>query len=199
MSLSAWIRDYVFMPLAMMRREFSWRVLATVISMVIFGFWHGAGATFLLWGLYHGVLLAGHRIIQQLWRTKRNAPSEGRFALYHFGRKAMSQVATFLLISLGWVLFRSNNLRQAGTMFRAVLTPNGYFRLTLRPNFYIVVALIAVGYFGYLAFRELIRSLEQNRIVGRLTWALSPVTYCLMIIAVIIWSKQAATFVYLQF
>jgi alginate O-acetyltransferase complex protein AlgI len=199
MSLSAWIRDYLFMPLAMARREFWWRVLATVFSMIIFGMWHGAGATFLLWGLYHGVLLAGHRIIQHLWRTKRAEASTGRLGLFLLSRRVMSWGITFLLISLGWVLFRANNLRQAGMMFRAVLTPNSYFRLTLRPNFYIVVAMIAVGYFVYLGIRELVRSLEQNGIVRRLTWALSPVSYCLIIIAVIIWSKQAATFVYLQF
>ena len=61
MSLSFWIRDYVFLPLATVRREVWWRNLALVISMVVFGLWHKASVLFLLWGCYHGVLLVLHR------------------------------------------------------------------------------------------------------------------------------------------
>ena len=57
MSLSFWIRDYVFLPLATLRREMLWRNLALVISMVLFGLWHKASLLFVLWGCYHGVLL----------------------------------------------------------------------------------------------------------------------------------------------
>ena len=63
MSLSSWIRDYVFFPLATRRRSFGWRLLAVVVAMVIFGAWHGLAATFLLWGLYHGLVLAGQRML----------------------------------------------------------------------------------------------------------------------------------------
>ncbi len=66
MSLSFWIRDYVFLPLAMVRREMWWRNLALVLSMVLFGLWHKASVLFLLWGCYHGVLLVLHRQFQQL-------------------------------------------------------------------------------------------------------------------------------------
>ena len=69
MSLSSWIRDYVFVPVASARREVAWRYCALAFSMTLFGLWHGAKAVFLLWGLYHGVLLIAHRVIQQ---TRRN-------------------------------------------------------------------------------------------------------------------------------
>ncbi len=54
MSLSFWIRDYVFLPLAMIRPEYWWRTLLLVVSMVLFGLWHKATLLFLLWGLYQG-------------------------------------------------------------------------------------------------------------------------------------------------
>ena len=57
MSLSSWIRDYVFLPLATMRRDRWWLYIALVLSMTLFGLWHGATATFIVWGLYHGLLL----------------------------------------------------------------------------------------------------------------------------------------------
>jgi alginate O-acetyltransferase complex protein AlgI len=199
MSLSSWIRDYLFFPLAMMRREFSWRILATIISMTIFGIWHGAGGTFLLWGIYHGLLLAGHRVIQQARSKYRKPDARGVSWLFKYGETLTSWGATFLLVSLGWILFRANNLGQAGSMFRAVFTPAGYFRLSLRPNFYIMVAGIVLGYFVYVGVRKLFRSLEEFPVFARLSWVVSPVLYCAMIVAVIVWSRQAATFVYLQF
>src|ERR1035438_3829495 len=55
MSLSFWIRDYVFLPLAVLRREMWWRNLALVVSMITFGLWHKASLLFVLWGCYHGV------------------------------------------------------------------------------------------------------------------------------------------------
>src|SRR5215469_7687436 len=74
-SLSFWIRDYVFLPLATLRREIWWRNLALVISMVLFGLWHKASVLFLLWGMYHGLLLVGHRHIQQMQRKLNWNPS----------------------------------------------------------------------------------------------------------------------------
>ncbi len=61
MSLSFWIRDYVFLPLAVLRRELWWRNLVLVISMVLFGVWHKATLLFVLWGCYQGCLLVVHR------------------------------------------------------------------------------------------------------------------------------------------
>jgi len=57
MSLSFWIRDYVFLPLAAMRREVWWPYVVFVLSMTLFGLWHAAKLTFILWGVYHGLLL----------------------------------------------------------------------------------------------------------------------------------------------
>ncbi|HJZ80932.1 MAG TPA: MBOAT family O-acyltransferase [Pyrinomonadaceae bacterium] len=197
MSLSFWIRDYLFLPLAMRRREFSWRILATIFSMTVFGIWHGAGANFLLWGVYHGVLLAGHRILQQFGRRIRGDVE--RFRFLGLGKRIASWTVTFLLICLGWVLFRANNLAQAGAMLRAVFAPRGYFKPTLRPNFYVLIICVVAGYFGYMALRQLWRSFERYPVVARLGWAVSPVLYCAQIVAIIVWSRQAATFVYLQF
>ena len=68
MSLSFWIRDYVFMPLATAVRRPWWPYIALIISMTLFGLWHAVTLTFLLWGMYHGVLLVAHRLGQQLKR-----------------------------------------------------------------------------------------------------------------------------------
>ena len=66
MSLSFWIRDYLFLPLVMLRRDVWWRSFVLVLSMVVFGLWHKGAVLFLLWGLYQGILLVLHRQWQQL-------------------------------------------------------------------------------------------------------------------------------------
>ena len=68
MSLSFWIRDYVFLPLAAARRNQWWPYVALASSMVLFGLWHAAKWTFVCWGLYHGLVLVIHRVWQQLKR-----------------------------------------------------------------------------------------------------------------------------------
>src|ERR1700723_4687208 len=68
MSLSFWIRDYVFMPLAVLRRQEWWRKFCLLVAMVLFGIWHKATVLFVLFGCYHGVLLILHRQVQQVER-----------------------------------------------------------------------------------------------------------------------------------
>lgn len=194
MSLSSWIRDYLFFPLATLRRDLGWRNLALVISMTVFGMWHGVGPTFVLWGVYHGLLLVAHRQVQQLRRIRFSG-----VVLPGWLGASLSWGLTFTLMSLGWILFRANSLAQAGIMFRALLSPGTYTTLSLRPNFYILVVLTVVGYFSYVALRELLRRLQAHPIMARLVWLVSPVYYATAILAVIIWSKQASIFVYFQF
>jgi len=139
MSLSFWIRDYVFLPLAMLRRELWWRNLALVIAMILFGLWHKASLLFLLWGCYHGVLLVLHRQVQHAQRN---------FAWKIPPRVStpISWIVTMALINLGWILFRANSLSQARQMFSAVSSPATYVSHVLSGSLYLLVAALALGY-----------------------------------------------------
>jgi len=139
MSLSFWIRDYVFLPLAVMRREVWWRNLVLVISMILFGLWHKASVLFVLWGCYHGVLLVLHRQVQQVQRKFNWTPSAALWT-------PISWVTTIGLISLGWIFFRANSLVQARQMLEAALSPASYSSYFLSGSLYILVAALAVGY-----------------------------------------------------
>jgi D-alanyl-lipoteichoic acid acyltransferase DltB (MBOAT superfamily) len=198
MSLSSWIRDYLFFPLATMRRKLWWRNLALVISMVVFGLWHGISATFFLWGLYNGLLLMGHRLLQQL-RLSRPKNDNQRSKIVRAGGSFASWAATFVLITLGWVLFRANSLAQAGTMLRAVVRPAGYFQLSMRQNFYALVFVVVAGYFVFVGLRELLRWAQENPTFARFAVVASPILYAALILAILIWSRFATTFVYVQF
>jgi alginate O-acetyltransferase complex protein AlgI len=139
MSLSFWIRDYIFLPLAMLRREVWWRNLALLVAMILFGLWHKATVLFLLWGCYHGVLLVLHRQLQRMQRKFDWEPA-ARFWI------PVSWMATMLLINLGWIFFRANSLPEAGQMLSAVLSPASYGSHFLGGSLYLLVAAMAAGY-----------------------------------------------------
>jgi len=142
MSLSSWIRDYVFIPSATLRHEPLWRYFALLSSMVLFGLWHGATVTFLLWGTYHGIFLILHRLGQQFQR-RSGISMDGAAGTF------LSWAVTFFGISLGWVLFRTSDLQQALAMFRAVLSPASYAQLLLPADCYRAVLVLVSGYFVY--------------------------------------------------
>jgi alginate O-acetyltransferase complex protein AlgI len=139
MSLSFWIRDYVFFPLATLRREVWWRNLALVISMVLFGLWHKATILFLLWGAYQGLLLVAHRQIQQLQRRVDWEPSTTWWT-------PLSWLMTITFVSLGWILFRANSIDQTRTMLSALLSPATYNSNFLSGSLYLLVAGLSLGY-----------------------------------------------------
>jgi alginate O-acetyltransferase complex protein AlgI len=149
MSLSFWIRDYVFLPLAMMRREIWWRNLTLVLSMVLFGLWHKATVLFLLWGCYHGVLLVSHRQLQQLQGKSGWHPPTVLWT-------PLSWLATTTLISLGWILFRANSLPQAVQMLSAAFSPASYFSRFLSGSLYLLVFALAAGYTTVLLVNEVL-------------------------------------------
>ena len=139
MSLSFWIRDYVFLPLAMLRREDWWRKFCLLVAMVLFGLWHKAAILFILFGCYHGVLLILHRQLQQVERRFNWAPPARLWT-------ALSWLVTTALVSLGWIFFRANSLSQAGQMFSALVSPAGYAAPVLSGSLYLLVAAVAVAY-----------------------------------------------------
>jgi alginate O-acetyltransferase complex protein AlgI len=186
MSLSFWIRDYVFFPLAPLRREMWWRNLALALSMVVFGLWHKATILFLIWGCYHGVLLVVHRQLQQQERRHNWQPP----ALW----TPLSWVATATLISLGWIFFRANSTSQARQMFAAIVTPQSYASHFLSASLYALMAVLAVGYAVTLLIGDALDRSQQSSEnwragillrLARSRWYWIPAIYALALLLVL--------------
>jgi alginate O-acetyltransferase complex protein AlgI len=143
MSLSFWIRDFLFLPLATMRRALWWRNLSLVIAMFAFGLWHGGSILFMLWGTYHGILLVVHRQWQE-FRKRMGFEWTGALAT------GISWCLTFSAVCIGYIFFRSENMRQAFGMFKAIASPHSYRHLTLDHSFYVMTLLAAGGYFAVI-------------------------------------------------
>ena len=139
MSLSFWIRDYVFFPLMRLRRELWWRNLSLVIAMSLFGLWHKTTLLFLIWGVYHGVLLVLHRLIDGVQRKYDWIPPKILWTI-------VSWTTTITFVSLGWIFFRANSVLQAQQMLSAIVSPSGYRMHFLTASLYWLVLALAAGY-----------------------------------------------------
>jgi alginate O-acetyltransferase complex protein AlgI len=113
MTLSRFLRDYLYIPLGGNRRGEARRYVNLVLTMVIGGFWHGAAWTFVLWGLFHGVCLAGNHLWQALWGN-RPAMLPARVTTW------TARAFTFFLVVIGWVLFRAPDLSSARHVLEAM-------------------------------------------------------------------------------
>ena len=108
-SLSTWLRDYLYIPLGGNRRG-TWATYRNLLlTMLLGGLWHGASWTFVVWGLYHGLLLALHRA----W------PWKDRLQIL----RPLSIAATFLRVCVGWVFFRAQTFTDAGTILSRMAWP----------------------------------------------------------------------------
>lgn len=116
-TLSRFLRDHLYIPLGGNRKGMG-RTLANVLAVMgLCGLWHGAGWTFLVWGLLHGAFLAA----DTLWRARPAWLDPGG----HFPRtwRALCRAATFLAVVLAWVAFRAATLDGALAMWKVMLTP----------------------------------------------------------------------------
>lgn len=188
MTLSRWIRDYVFMPLSMhYRRNPVAARSSIVLAMALCGVWHGAGWTFLLWGLWHGLLLAANATIARSFFNPPNATVVRRW---------LGFAVTFALVQLSWIFFRAESVLQVSEFFEALFTMrNGLQRAAVRENGILIVSLL---WFGLLVVQE-----NRARIGAMLSRpgvqaALVPFRV-LQLALVVVMHQNATSFVYFQF
>ena len=101
-SLSTWLREYLYIPLGGNRRGDVRTYCNLVFTMLLGGLWHGASWNFVIWGGIHGGMLAVER-------------TQGREGLYRFLPKALRIALTFVIVLCGWVFFRASDLHRAGS------------------------------------------------------------------------------------
>ena len=109
-SLSTWLRDYLYIPLGGNRGSPLLVYRNVMITMLLGGLWHGAGWNFVLWGGLHGVVLVVHRI----WRRRTTARQEPRPLA-----QGLCILATFYFVSLMWIFFRASSFSDAVALFEA--------------------------------------------------------------------------------
>ena len=99
-SLSRWITDYIYIPLGGSRVSLRRQMLNTVVAMGLSGLWHGAAGNFVVWGLYHALLLIVYRLIEPVWRRRVPEPLRE-----HALTRGAYVLTNFAAVAIGWVFF----------------------------------------------------------------------------------------------
>ena len=178
-SLSTWLRDYLYVSLGGNRRGRLRTYANLLVTMLLGGLWHGAAWTFVLWGAFHGVWLALHRALA----AARTGPPVTPLWL--------RRVVTFHLVCVGWVLFRAGDVATAADVLRGLVLP----RKILGPfpvGALIVVALGAVT--QVLALR-----VEPPRIWASIPRPIRGVGFAVVVLLLGLFSAQSGRFIYFQF
>ncbi len=138
-SLSRWLKDYLYIPLGGNRKGWFRTGINLMVTMLLGGLWHGAAARFVVWGGLHGVALVAekiwHRIFRKVTRRSRIAHVAGILLTFNF-------------VSFAWIFFRAGTMEQAGVMLHQIFssfTPGNYGHVLMA---YLPVAVLIVS--GYI-------------------------------------------------
>jgi D-alanyl-lipoteichoic acid acyltransferase DltB (MBOAT superfamily) len=198
-SLSNWIKDYLYIPLTgkkvvLSKQEAISEIrsssnlkgyLALFLTWAIMGFWHGANWCFIIWGLYHATLVMVHRM------TSRYTSSWNKTFL-----NAAGWCVSLPFLMLGWIPFRVTNLSIVKAFFLKILTPSQYLFMGLRENIYLItfllLLLIVLAYLIVTYVRPKIRETYFAQIVD-----VSVLSGAIAL--VIIFLRPISQFIYFQF
>jgi D-alanyl-lipoteichoic acid acyltransferase DltB (MBOAT superfamily) len=190
-SLSTWLRDYLYIPLGGSRGGEARTVRNLMITMVLGGLWHGAAWTFVLWGIYQGAVLVAAREVQR-WAAARGIVMAEGFNW----RRVAATILMFHVTCLGWLIFRANSVTQIGDMLRRIATdlrpsPSTMDSIVL-PCVLAVVPLLVVHVYQA-------RKGSESAVLG-LRWPVRYALYGAVFYLVLLFGDfEGAQFIYFQF
>ena len=184
-SLSSWLRDYLYIPLGGNRRGRLVEYRSLIITMLLGGLWHGANWTFLAWGLYHGAILCAYRLA-----GVREAERSAQPLLW-----VVQVVVMFHLTCLGWLLFRAESF---GSVVAALDVLVNQWSVTTFAKTGLVVI---VFYAGILFAVEWLTDAEKGlRRIFRVPWFVQGAWYVYLALMIgLFYSRQTNEFIYFQF
>lgn len=201
-TLSSWIRDYLYLPLTgtafrggssggidvlAQDRSLSWArmTMALFLTWFTMGLWHGAAWKFALWGVWHASVIFAYRFISR-WAS--DWPSRLRATL--------GWALTLPIIMLGWVPFRANSLHDALHLMSRVLDLSSYRSLAFRENFYLLVFLFTLG---MLLAGSVVRSKAKCLQIPAVRMVGQHAVITMVWFAVFIFLRPISQFIYFQF
>ena len=193
-SLSTWLRDYLYIPLGGNRKGAIRTYVNLLVTMLLGGLWHGAALRFILWGAIHGVALALHKLYMQIfdalgWRRKKPLKIQ-RF---------LGQIITFHLVCFAWIFFRADSMETALSVITQIsdhFTPEVFLQFVI--GYKNVLLLLLLGYLLHFTSKK-----QELRFRSWLTDLPFIGQVCLFIVTVFlliqIRSADAQPFIYFNF
>jgi len=207
-TLSAWLRDYLYIPLGGNRNGRFRTYFNLMITMLLGGLWHGANWTFVVWGALHGFYLWMEKIVQHFSTLKQAAmtsvssaeigvlgvlPGELKTKTV---RNFLLAMVTFFFINVTWVFFRSPDFHSAWQMLTAMFThiPNGQVLLSTLSIIKVSVIVVLL-----VAFHWMMRNTRVLTVAAKMPWWLLGLIWAVLIL-LLVWSQESSSsFIYFQF
>ncbi len=139
-SLSTWLRDYLYISLGGNRKGEGRTYFNMMATMVLGGLWHGANWTFVLWGTYHGILISIQRLIEEKFGLAKKTDSAKSAIL-----SALGAVFTFHLVCLGWIMFRAESVSKIGAILGNIASA-GFTTQTVQLPIVMMLGLAAISH-----------------------------------------------------
>ena len=139
-SLSSWFRDYLYFPLGGNRKGKIRTYINLIMVMLVSGLWHGAGITFIIWGLLHGIMNSIEKIAID---NKINIPKWANIPL------------TYIFVSLSWVIFRADTIENAVDVFKSAFTIHGGISQYYTWTFFAIICLTISTIMAYLNSKKI--------------------------------------------
>jgi D-alanyl-lipoteichoic acid acyltransferase DltB (MBOAT superfamily) len=116
-SLSSWLKDYLYISLGGNRKGKVRTYLNLLITMLLGGLWHGASVRFLIWGAIHGISLAVHKFVMGRFSSFKQSGE-----LMNPLRRVIGVLITFHVVCFGWIFFRADSMQRVGEMLTQIAT-----------------------------------------------------------------------------
>jgi D-alanyl-lipoteichoic acid acyltransferase DltB (MBOAT superfamily) len=205
-TLSSWLRDYLYIPLGGNRKGEVRTYINLMITMLLGGLWHGASWTFVVWGALHGTYLC----VERLFREKF-AGNPNRMATEMVMKKAsfvpgfikssnlnnfFLALITFFLVNVTWVFFRATDFSTAWRMLSSMFgqAKQGAPLLTT-----LDVIKVSTVITGILIFHWIMRNTSVLKVAAKIKWWSLAGVWALLLIALIVSQKSGDSFIYFQF
>ncbi|HZZ76080.1 MAG TPA: MBOAT family O-acyltransferase, partial [Puia sp.] len=212
MTLSAWLRDYLYIPLGGNRKGSVRTYVNLMLTMLLGGLWHGASWTFVVWGALHGIYLCAERWLQQIRnRGQLQTPAyvpvlEGKqaarasmvpsFIFSIAGNRFVKMLFVFFFVTIAWVFFRSADFTTAWRLLSSMFgrVNNG---AALLPTLDIIkVSVITVALLGT---HWIMRQSSVADFIKKINWKLLGIVWAVMVILLVLSQKSSDSFIYFQF
>ena len=184
-TLSSWLRDYLYIPLGGNRHGEGRTYMALMGTMLLGGLWHGASWTFVVWGGLHGIYLSVERQLRQ------------RFPGYQPGPVALVALGllTWTLVNVTWVFFRAHSFSKAWSVLRGMAGANA--AAPILPTMYLATTLVIVA--GVVVAHWQMRQRTLESVLQRVSAIPLAVALGLMAFLVVITQGSGSAFIYFQF
>ncbi len=206
-TLSSWLRDYLYIPLGGNRAGKFRTYINLMITMLLGGLWHGANWTFVVWGALHGFYLWIEKAYRDMRKVKPSSvfPSEkgkpeGYFPPEKSHLKNLSNftlaLGTFFLVNVTWVFFRSATFSSAWRILHSMFINNSKNSVVLTTveiyKVAIIIPLLVITHW-------LMRNTKSLSVAGKMPWWLLGVSWSAMIVLIMLSQNASSAFIYFQF